>query len=338
MNPDPSSARSADEIDQQAAEWLARRDRGFSPAEQDAFFQWLAEDPRNGDAFAVHQQTVARLKLLAQWRPENGSPNPDLFAIPKRRSKLIRAWFAPIVLAAAAAVAAVLYHRTIHRETSVVSNEQSVRRKVLEDGSTIDLYRGATVEVNYSSTSRNITLVNGEATFTVAKNHDWPFIVDANGVKVRAVGTAFNVNLESRQVTVLVTEGRVQVTPKLSASNQQDPARVNLVDAGQRTSVMFDGSAAPQIENVTSKEMSRLIAWQPRQLEFDNAPLGQVVAEFNAHNRVKMVIDVPSLAALQVGASLRSDNVEGFVRVLETSFHVHADRPSKDTIVLRPAD
>ncbi len=30
--------------DEQAADWLIRRDRGLTPAEQDAYLQWLAAD------------------------------------------------------------------------------------------------------------------------------------------------------------------------------------------------------------------------------------------------------------------------------------------------------
>ena len=53
---------------------------------------------------------------------------------------------------------------------------------------------------------------SGEAYFTVAKNPGRPFVVAAGGVGVRAVGTAFNVRLDSDAVEVLVTEGRVQVS------------------------------------------------------------------------------------------------------------------------------
>jgi ferric-dicitrate binding protein FerR (iron transport regulator) len=32
-------------IEQQAADWLSRRERGFAPEEQEAFSKWLLEDP-----------------------------------------------------------------------------------------------------------------------------------------------------------------------------------------------------------------------------------------------------------------------------------------------------
>src|SRR3954464_14096468 len=45
--PEPDS-REAQARSQAAAEWLARRDQGLSGPEQDAFFEWLATDPRHG--------------------------------------------------------------------------------------------------------------------------------------------------------------------------------------------------------------------------------------------------------------------------------------------------
>jgi transmembrane sensor len=183
--------------------------------------------------------------------------------------------------------------------------------------------------------------LRGEAIFSVAKAPDRPFIVDANGVRVRAVGTAFNVNLQSRKVVVLVTEGQVQVIPPRSGSPRSvdgGPPEGRIVAAGHRTFVSFDQPAPLEIHPVTLETMARELEWQPRQLEFNDTPLAQVVAEFNSSNRVKMVIDVPALATIPVGASLRSDNVEGFVRLLEASFHIRAERRSDNVIVLRPAD
>lgn len=381
MTADPSSF--APDIDQQAAAWLARRDCGLTAAEQDEFFQWLADDPRHGETLARHQQTVARLKLLAQWQPEHGRrPNPDLLAPgpdwrrgyqpgaasaspPARRgtaspasllsSSVLSFW---LPLAAAAGLALVLlWERSSSRQTEpdvtpAFASTPPIVRKVLEDGSTIDLNHGAEVEVSYSVARRDVKLLRGEASFAVAKNPDRPFVVNAGGVEVRAVGTAFNVNLRTKTVAVLVTEGRVAVSgeqrrksrqqgdspfPDSAADPQGSGFRSQLIlAAGERTVVDLAMSAEPRIESVPDAEMTRVLAWQPRQLEFNDTPLAQVVAEFNASNRVKMVVDDPQLASVPVGASLRSDNVVGFIRVLESSFHVKAERRADGVIVLRP--
>ncbi len=322
---------------EQAAAWLARRDRGLTPAEQDEFFDWLAEDPRHAECLAAQQRTVSGLKLLAQWRPEHGArPNPDLLATPppRRAAPPARRWL-PLGLAAAAALALAFWLPSFRRDPGP-ADSPAIVRKVLEDGSSVDLNHGAQIAVAYTAEERSVRLLRGEATFTVAKNAQRPFVVSAEGVRVRAVGTAFNVDLRSAEVHVLVTEGRVQVSPPPRSNSPGAPLDPQVVTAGERTTVSLASPQMSPVRAVTPDEMARVLAWQPKQLEFDETPLGQVVAVFNQSNRVKLVVDDPNLAALPIGASLRSDNVEGFVRVLESGFGVRAERRSDDVIVLRP--
>jgi transmembrane sensor len=340
MTTPPNPPERAPDIETQAAGWLARQDRGLTPAEQDEFFQWLADDPRHGEQLAQQRRTVAGLRLLAQWRPEHGAkPNPDLLAAPRPhpgRSRPVLRWAVPLALAAGAALAFLVGRQPAGTSAAVASAEPASLRKVLEDGSSIDLAPGADVVVSYSTERRKVRLVRGEATFKVAKNPARPFVVDAGGIEVRAVGTAFNVNLQAAQVAVLVTEGRVAVAAPGGAVLAA-PAEVFL-DAGQQTRVALAGTAAPVVEPAPAGEITRLQAWQPRELEFNDTPLAQVVAEFNSSNRVKLVIDDLQLASLPVGASLHSDNVDGFVRLLEASFRVQAERRADGVIVLRRAE
>ncbi len=366
------------EIEHRAAEWQARRDRGLTAAEQDELFQWLAEDPRHGEWFARHRQTVDGLKLLAQWRPEHGArPNPDLLvqaSAPVRPAARWRPWsLAGLAAAAGLAVAFQFWSasdRELRARDGVVASvaggitaenpadeNAPVLRRLLEDGSTIDLNRGAEVEVRFTAAERHVRLVRGEAHFTVAKNPLRPFVVAARGVNIRAVGTAFDVRLAQETVEVLVTEGRVRVDPpavvraaqansaaataasaSATAPAPAPAAESAFVDVGERAVVSLrEPGAALKINSVAAAEIARLLAWQPRQLEFSDAPLAQVVAEFNRDNRVKLVVADPILAALPIGATLRSDNVEGFVRLLEMSFGVAAERRADGVIVLRPA-
>ena len=337
------------EIAHRAAAWLAKHDRGLTATEQDELFRWLAEDPRHGEWFARHQQTFNGLRILAQWRPEHGAfPNPDLLA-QRRMRRPWRGWVAGGLAAAASlALAFSVWRgtdapggRKLPEATPLAAEIVPVLRRLLEDGSTIDLNRGAEVEVRFTAEERRVRLVRGEAHFTVAKNPLRPFVVEANRVSVRAVGTAFDVRLQSEAVEVVVTEGRVRVDPPRAAlaavgAEAETAPESALVAVGERAVVsLVAPNAVAYVTPVAPEELARLLAWQPRQLEFADAPLAQVVAEFNRDNRVKLVVADPILAALPIGATLRSDNVEGFVRLWETSLHVAVERRADGVIVLR---
>ena len=331
--PDDSAA-----IDDAAAAWVARRDRGLTPAQQDEFFQWLAADPRHGDRLARHQRGWSELAHLAQWRPEHGAePNADLLAPPPSgaRARPARAArrFLPLGLAAAAGMAWIFFAArppTGPAPVPVVL-ESGYRQQVLDDGTLAELNAGAQFTVAFTDGERRVRLTRGEILFTVAKNPARPFIVEARGVTVRAVGTAFNVRLEAASVEVLVTEGRVQLDR--AAAPLAAPSHVS---AGERA-IMPLVSGPPATAPVTPELIDRELAWQPRLLEFASTPLAEVLVAFNRRNRLQLVVADPALAALPIGASFRSDNVDGFVRLLEASFGVRAERTADRKIVLRRA-
>jgi len=145
------------------------------------------------------------------------------------------------------------------------------------------------------------------------------------------------VRVAPAEVEVLVTEGRVRLDAPSAAAG---PAAtlVPQLDARQRAVVSLAADApAPQIATLTAGEIERVLAWQHRLLDFTAAPLTEIVAEFNRRNAVQLVVIDPGLAAVRVSATLRSDNVEGFVRLLEAGFGARAERRGDAEILLRAA-
>ena len=332
----------SDDIQEAASAWLARRDRGLTAAEQDAYLEWLRADPAHGQALKQQERVWAVLDHLEQWRPaHSAAPNPDLLAPPRSRRPY---WLAAAGLALAAAVAVLI---TVPRSgNSTASADATPRReaivhpgperRILADGSVVELNRDAKIEVAFTAGERRVKLVHGEAYFTVAKNPDRPFIVEASGVAVRAIGTAFSVALGRTDVAVLVTQGSVQV---------MDQARTTDLTAGQRTVVRLirlrpASKAAtvppppPEVQDVTPAEVERALSWQGMRLEFVEMPLSDVVAAFNRYNHRKLRVDEADIADLLIGGNFRADNVDAFVRLLDSGFGITAE-PSGDELRLR---
>jgi len=336
----PTSRPSAAELhEQQAATWIIRQDRGLTATEQDEFLQWLASDARHAAALARHRRNWERLDLLGQWRPEHSPrPNRDLLAPPRAKVfRFPRFWLTGLALAAAAAIVGLVVWPRISAPTpkAVASGVTAIEEQTLSDGSVIQLNRGGAVTVNYTPAERRVQLVRGEAHFTVAKNHEWPFIVSAGGVDVRAVGTAFDVRLGQQAVEVLVTEGKVRVYRKNEAVAGGRATVVPELSLGQRVVVPLaaaGGRAA--VAAVPPEQAAEVLAWQPRMLTFTATPLRGIVTEFNRCNApVHLVIADADLAEIEMSAAMRSDNVEGFIRLLEASFEVRVER-SGHTITL----
>jgi transmembrane sensor len=324
-------------LEEQAAEWLARRDRGFTPPEQDQFLHWLQTSPHHREAYARQQYVLQKMMGLADWQPvQSSEPNPDLFAPP---SRLRWRFWAPF-FAIAALLMLGLFLRS--RETESRAPEKSFLRvnekRVLPDGSIVDLKDGSQLEVLYTTAERRVRL-SGEAHFVVAKNHDRPFRVEASNVVVRAVGTAFNVRIDSSSVEVLVTEGRVCVEQSVSSSNDAAPAvSLPTIGAGQCLVVPLAPDAPPpKVADVTPERIKGVLAWQTPRLQFYETPLKEAVAEFNRHNRQQLVLEGSDLASVPIGGSFRVDNVEGFVRLLEITVGIQGKPRGENEIVLTRA-
>ena len=111
-----------------------------------------------------------------------------------------------------------------------------------------------------------------------------------------------------------------------------------MLAAGERTVVSLTPEApAPEVTTLSPAEIEARLAWQPRLLDFTNAPLSEIVAEFNRRNPVHLTLGDPSLASLRLSATFRSDNVEGFVRLMTSDFNMRAERRGEAEIVLLQA-
>lgn len=324
--------------EREAARWLARRDRGLSPAEQDEYLQWLRLDPRRAKAFGRHEATLRRMMRLGDWQPAlSDDPNPDLFA-PRRRRQWLAASFG---VAAAVVIASALWWQRQAADTPVprASYVRVNERQALPDGSIVELKDGSHIAVEFSLTERRVRLTGGEAHFTVAKNPARPFVVEAAGINVRAIGTIFNVRLDATAVDVLVTEGRVKVeSPALpAAAADATPAlTAPLVSAGERAVVdLIEKSTGPRISPVTAREVKDALAWQVARLQFFETPLAVAVGEFNRHNRVQLLLENPELGAIPIGGTFRFDNVDGFLRLLQVTLDIRAEPRGSGQILLR---
>jgi transmembrane sensor len=358
MSDADESSRADEAVAQQAAAWVLRCDRGLTPAEQDELSTWLAADPRHGAQLARHRRHWRRLDALADWRPEHATrPNPDLLAPPLRAR--IRPWAVATTLAAAAAVVLGIYVFRALQPTgdplrsgpgAAIAHAPPPRQRVLPDGSKVELNQGAEFSVEFTPTERRVHFERGEAHFFVEKDPQRPFIVNAAGIDVRAVGTAFNVRIDPSAVEVLVTEGKVRVDSAATTADPAAPAAVAsaplipVLEARQRAVVPLQPAIpatsgpqapSPQIATLTPREIERVLSWQHRMLDFTATPISEIVTEFNRRNVTQLAVLDPELASIRMNATLRSDNIDGFVRLLEAGFGVRAEKRGDSEILLR---
>lgn len=330
-----NAAASRDSTDALAARWIARRDAGWSETEAAEFARWRDADPRHAAALARFESTWS---ALARPRETGGAGAFSReYAAVRARSRRRR------VLAGGATVAAVLFAAmwwtrpvTLRVPAAPVASAVLLvpELRTLADGSTVELRPGAAIETDFSDAVRRVRLVRGEALFAVAKQTARPFVVVAGEVEVRAVGTAFSVELGAVAVDVLVTEGRVAVQTTGAA-----PAPA-LVDAGNRAHVTVGPAGTVAVAAVSSGEVDAQLAWRAPRVEFSGTPLAEVVATVNRHAQQpgarRFVIGDPALAAVPLSGLFRLDDTAAFARMLEAGFGLAVVPRGNDELVLRP--
>lgn len=342
--PDPDDSKPT-RAKREASLWVAKQAYGFSPEEQDAFFDWLGEDPEHAEMYASRKIAWKRLDVLTDWRPEHSlKPNPDLLdtAESERRQSALKLFG---VLGGFAAIVALMF-----LVSSSFENAGPVRlakgafaetheRHVLDDGSIIKLNKGAQAVVWFTEKSRRIDLEAGEAHFNIVKDERRPFVVVANGVAVQAVGTAFNVLIDDDSVGVTVTEGRVLVGAKrkneLILKTEELGFTVQELAAGQRSVVdLRSQNSLPPVQSISKGEIDKQLTWL-KLFDFTATPLSEIVTAFNRRNDQKMVIEDPSIEDLAVSGSIQSDNIDVFINVLELTMNIEAERVDDSVILLR---
>jgi transmembrane sensor len=334
--PHPTGPESA------ALNWFTRCQRGLTAEEETAFQDWLTADPRHAALFNEFDGTWNLLGRVAETTPLIA---PAATPRPRWRSLV-----APGAVAAAMVAAFVVYlgwWRPTHYAGETATAVGAIQRLQLPDGSVAFLNTDSAMKAAFTPAQRRVLIERGEVHFVVAKNPGRPFVAEAGGVAVRAVGTAFNIRLQPQGVDVLVTEGKVRVEDAASGRNLITPSTKEepgplanpgppILTAGHRLTIpRFESAATPSPPPalLPPDEMTRALAWQQNRLEFESAPLAEIVAQFNRFNRHQLVVADPALAQQRFGGAFKPQDHAGLVRMLRQNFGVVADETEHATVL-----
>ena len=352
----------AEDIEQQAADWLVRLDgdRAPSATELDELKAWMQRSPAHKEQLKRLTQYWHKANLLTELSfPLPGSKRPNGLLANLRyqfRQLFTNSWQATTSLGAALTLSVAVATGLLLVNQDGVSGNGIYETRIgeqntitLVDGSVIQLNTDSHIQVNYEDNQRNIVLMAGEAHFEVAKDRSRPFVVKAGDGMVRAVGTAFTVRINPEALKVIVTEGKVAlvaVTKVLPETTELEVTQIAQIqttqpDRGylvQGQSVEFkpqaDTGLGNQIQQLKKDDLDQQLAWRKGLLLFAGQPLSEVIEEVNRYTKLDIQIIDTEIANISIGGQFKVGETEAMLKVLETSFGISVSRPNQTTVHL----
>lgn len=323
------------DIERVAAVWIVRREaEGWRKADQAALDAWLSASTAHRAAFVRLQNAwsgARRLKVLSRNGLLQLSERPRLSALCESSAKPAlprgiagypgRVWGAMgTSIAASLLLAAVLatWMGWPLRATSYRTDIGGISAIAVKDGSTITLNTDSVIRITLSDSERRVDLDKGEAFFEVAKDPKRPFVVRVGDQRVTAVGTKFSVRRGQNGIRVIVTEGRVRVEHS-AAHRSPETAMIS------RGGVAVAGIAGVLVQDKPLADVEDRLSWRQGTLVFHDTLLTEAVAEFNRYNTRQIAIEDPDIGALRIGGQFRTNNSQGFVRLLADAFPIQIE-------------
>jgi transmembrane sensor len=307
----------------QAIAWLLRlRDAPADAQSRRAFAAWLAADPAHQTAYRqvqaqwdwmepLKQQSFRARDAALRYRPTARQST--------RRKWLIYGAAATVLLGLGLAIFSPQGWYGLPHSYNTAKGQRQVL--ALSDGSELELNTDTEVRVHFNHAQRQVELIRGEAFFKVFHNADRPFSVQAGNLRVRDIGTAFDVYKQADRVSVAVQEGVVEM------AGQSEHRELH---AGQQLAYSDDHRFVPAI----ASDIAAATAWRQGQLIFNGRRLIEVLAEIGRYHEVQIRLPDPKLAELRVNGSFRTEQLDGMLNAVSALLPVNVKRIGEREIVL----
>ena len=335
-----------EEVESQAANWIAIIDRGLTDSEYEEFDAWLSASPLHGEMLikcASMWDLLEVLSPIAKLMPMDVEATIASFNENTREkdsststgqaslySDESTTWFKSVGVAASFIIALVgglmvglpimSNNSEVTPQIQTVKNDSAssnssvvyktvvgeISKASLPDGSELQLNTNTELRVRFDQQQRTIELLQGEAFFEVAKDPSKPFVVIVGGDSVTAVGTAFNVDASEQGST------EVLVTEgKVRVKNELNDKPVYL-ESGQKALVV---NSLYEVSNDNDPESQ--LAWRDRELIFQGQSLETVIKEINRYTPLTLKLVDSEIASIPVGGFFKTGDLNQLLQVFE---------------------
>ncbi|HVJ34053.1 MAG TPA: FecR domain-containing protein [Terriglobia bacterium] len=326
----------------QARQWHVRlHDEQLSPADRQGFRRWLAAHPDHRQAWEevaalvqrLDQDMAAAAPVLKRLYPLNALTADEAIAaqadaLASRPEIAASAGMSRRRLLSVAAAAGLLLGGGVLLQRigpwgDYRSGRGERRQFHLPDGSVVEIGAETAFSADFTARQRQIVLRQGDAFFTVAADIARPFVVQAGGARIKALGTQFSLRVRDDVVDLAVREHAVAVEVAGQPSRR--------VEAGQGLHMVQEMPGA-----VFPVDLAVAEAWRNDRLLFTNVALRDVVREIDRYRRGAIIITDPALAGLRVTGSFRTDDTDAALHTIAQTLPLRVEDFLGLVVLIRP--
>jgi transmembrane sensor len=302
-----------DDIDNLIGKYLA----GEATAAERAFVEgWRAGDPANEKYFNDLKEIFRRVgtindvqqfdaDLAWQKMHERLTGGKTVQMTPGRSLFPYLRVAAAVLLLAVASFVIYRYLQAPAYESVEIASTGTTKSDTLPDGTNVFLNKSSQIAYEYNPKQKQHTVkLKGEAYFEMRHAEEKNFIVSADDVFIRDIGTVFNVKAypDSAFVEVVVDEGEVSLF-----TNQNDGIRVKANEKGRYDKRSKTFTLLKPAVNET--------AYKTRIFAFTDSELSEIVSSLNDVYDKKIEIN-DSIAACRVSVNFHNDDINEIAEII----------------------
>lgn len=245
----------------------------------------------------------------------------------------------------------------INAQTYKVTTPYGTRSELtLADGTKVWLNAGSSLAYteNFNVSKREVQLV-GEAYFQVAKNKEIPFVVESDGLQIKALGTAFNVKAYpgDKELSATLVEGKIVVEGKsltegrfsytlnpgqnIKVVKSVKEERTNLPDTQNRK---YAADEVKQIRHdiktiALESNVNTLLytSWKDKRWIIQQETFGNLVTMLERRYNVNIKFDPEEMKGISFSGIIENETLEQVIHILQLTAPVNYEFGKGEVII-----
>lgn len=210
-----------------------------------------------------------------------------------------------------------LYDNGSIEQKEIATQNSIFENYTLPDGSVININKNSKVNIpdNFNASTRSISL-KGEAFFEVHRNTESPFIVEVGDIRVKVLGTSFNIKEINNTTEIIVASGKVLVYKNNEENDYVELTKGDKINYNRNTK---------QLSKHINADVN-FLAWKTKELSFKKEPLNNAIKLIEEIYNVKITFpDDFNIDTARLSATFNRNNIDFITNVLSKTYNVNIE-------------